>query len=445
MTATAARRRIRFNRGRVVAPGRLTTSLQLPRGLAGSGTHSVSTRWLLSRAIMLMVLGSRQERDVTNDVAYYARMLHNLFAGGNLHNTLIEYPLPVLILMVPPFVSGALNQVAFAILFVALMLAVDALFTMLLWRSQGRQRGPAVNFWLWFVPLLGPMAYFRFDLVPATLAGAALLAVATRPRLCGAFTACGAALKLWPAVMLPTFLLPRASRRQVLASFCATGLVLAVGSVVFGGYERSISPLRWQSGRGLQIESVLASPVMVRRLFHSSNWQLRISRFQAWEIYGPWTNPLQTVSTVLTVLGFAVLAWLWWRANALPAPSASVLGWLLFATAMIVTISNKTLSPQYILWLGGPLAALICRDYDDPVVRHTMRWLLVTAVLTQLEFPIFYATLTKHGGGTVVITAVLMARNLLLIYLTWVACRQTWRLTKAASLSGGAQSLSNEA
>ena len=61
--------------------------------------------------------------------------------------------------------------------------------------------GEAVTFWLWFVPLIGPTAYFRFDLVPAVLAGGAVLALMRRPALCGVLTAIGAALKLWPAII----------------------------------------------------------------------------------------------------------------------------------------------------------------------------------------------------------------------------------------------------
>ena len=42
------------------------------------------------------------------------------------------------------------------------MLAVDATFTWLLWRVTGRQGSAAVTFWMWFVPAMGPLAYFRF-------------------------------------------------------------------------------------------------------------------------------------------------------------------------------------------------------------------------------------------------------------------------------------------
>ena len=88
--------------------------------------------------------------------------------------------------LLPQFLLGFGNQVAFTILFALSMLAVDAAFTGLLWRADGRRRGDATNLWLWFVPALGPLAYFRFDLVPAVLAGGAVLAAIRRPAMAGA-------------------------------------------------------------------------------------------------------------------------------------------------------------------------------------------------------------------------------------------------------------------
>jgi len=42
---------------------------------------------------------------------------------------------------------------------------LDALFTWALWRSNGRHRDAGIDFWLVFVPLVGPLAYQRFDRV----------------------------------------------------------------------------------------------------------------------------------------------------------------------------------------------------------------------------------------------------------------------------------------
>jgi hypothetical protein len=407
-------------------------ALPVPPPVIAEGRSAIALRWVLSRALTLSLLTLFREGDVVGDVRYYAQSLHQLFHGGTLRDTLQEYPLPVLGLMVPQFVLGALNQVAFIVLFALSMLVVDAVFTGFLWRGDGRRRGDATNLWLWFVPAIGPLAYFRFDLVPAVLAGGAVLAAVRRPAVAGVLTAIGAGLKLWPAVMIPTFLVRRADRGRVLAGFVATGVGLAVLSLAVAGRGRTFSPLHWQTARGLQIESVSASPLMLARITDSGRWPVALSRYKAFEISGPGVHLSEQVSTALTMLGGLVLILLWLRAARHPAASAATLGWLFLTTALIVTVTNKTLSPQYLLWLGGPAAALAVRSPADAAVRRFGRWLLITAVFTQLEYPIGYDDIVRARGLMPLWTSVLVGRNILLIWLTWFAVRQAWRLTRAA-------------
>ncbi|MGI8666679.1 MAG: glycosyltransferase 87 family protein [Jatrophihabitans sp.] len=405
--------------------------LELPEAIVADGRHAIVLRWLCSRALVLMILVFAHESDVTGDVSYYARSLHQLVGGAGLRNTLQEYPLPVFLVTLPQFLLGFGNQVAFTLLFGLSMLATDAMFTAVLWRGDGRRRGDATNLWLWFVPALGPLAYFRFDLVPAVLAGGAVLAAIRRPAVAGVLTAFGAALKLWPAVMLPTFLIRRGDRRQVLAGFLGTGVLVGGLALVIGGVSRTLSPLHWQSARGLQIESVSATPLMLGRMVHPVGvWNIRLSQYKAFEIFGAGTRLIITLTTVLTVLGGLLLITLWWRALRLADPSAETLGWIFLATALVVTVTNKTLSPQYLLWLGGPVAALAVRKPADQAVRTFGRVLMVTALATQLVFPIGYNALLKTHSLMPLVTLDLALRNVLLLWLTWYSVRKVWRQTR---------------
>ncbi|HET6210092.1 MAG TPA: glycosyltransferase 87 family protein [Jatrophihabitans sp.] len=404
--------------------------LALPAAVIAEGRSAIMLRWVLSRALVLTIMVFAHESDVSGDVTYYATSLHQLFHGAGLHNTLQEYPLPVFAVLLPQFLLGLGNQVAFTILFAISMLVIDAGFTALLWHGDGRRRGDATNLWLWFVPALGPLSYFRFDLVPAVLAGGAVLAAIRRPALAGALTALGAALKLWPAVMLPTFLIRRGDRRAVLAGFFSTGILVGGLALALGGLRRTLSPLHWQAARGLQIESVLATPLMLARAVHPVGvWTIRLSKYKAFEIFGAGSRLLITLSSVLTVLGGLLLITLWRRALRLGTPSAETLGWLFLATALIVTVTNKTLSPQYLLWLGGPVAALAVRAPADHAVRSFGRVLMVTALATQFTFPIGYNALLKTHSLMPLVALDLALRNTLLVWLAWYAVRQVWRQT----------------
>ncbi len=404
--------------------------LPFPIEFSAPGGRSVALVWLATRSAILLVLGA-VGGPVTGDVLYYGRSMHSLFAGGSIRETLQEYPVPVLGVMLPQFLLGALNTVAFAFLFVASMLVLDAGFTRLLWLATGRRSSPAVTFWLWFVPAMGPLAYFRFDLVPAVLAGAALLTATRRPGWTGALTAVGVGLKLWPAVMLPVFLLRRAGRGLVLGWFALTCVVLVGASLLAAGPARLVSPLHWQSARGLQIESLPAAPLMLARALHPHHiWAIRTSKYKATEMFGAGVHVMLLISTVATLGGLLLLAWLWWRARARHDVSLVTLGWLILAAAAIATITNKTLSPQYVLWLGGPVAALAVFAPHDAAVRKAVRILLLASVLTQLIYPIGYARLVNVGWYTFPMTVLLALRNCVLIWLTCLACAQVWRLTR---------------
>jgi Glycosyltransferase family 87 len=385
------------------------------------------------RVLTLMLLAC--EFAVVHDVTYYRRALHALFvAHAGLHGTLIEYPLPALAVMLPQFLLARMNAVAFGLLFAATMLLCDACFTYVLWLADGRHRGYATNFWLWFVPCIGPMAYFRFDLVPALLAAAALLVVGRRPATAGALVAFGAALKLWPAILLPALLLRREIRGRALAGFGFAGAAMAVTTVLLGGLSRSLSPIRYQAHRGLQIESVVASPLMLARSFAPRRWRLRVSRFRAWEIYGPWVHASLTAASLLSVLGLLVLAGLWWRAGHSHVVDLPLLGWMFFATALVVTVTDKALSPQYILWLGGTFAAVAGHSAGRQV-RRARSMLLLVAVVTQVIFPIGYRMLTVRSVESVYPASLLVARNALLVWLTVLACHQVWRLSARSDVS----------
>jgi hypothetical protein len=403
----------------------------LPAAFTTGDARSIALIWIASRAAMLVVLGL-VGGPVTGDVRYYARSLHSMFYGGSLRLTLQEYPVPVLGIMVPQFLIGALSTVAFAFLFVASMLAVDAVFTAFLWRMTGRRLSPAVTFWLLFLPAMGALAYFRFDLVPAVLTGAAVLAMVRRPRWTGVLTGIGVALKLWPVVMLPVFLLRRTGRATVLVAFAITTGVLAVVSLAVAGYGRLVSPINWQGARGLQIESVPALPLMLARTVHPHGiWSVRTSTYKATEIFGSGVHAIVIASAALTAAALLALAWLWMRCRR--APELTTLGWLILTAAAVLTVTNKTLSPQYILWLGGPVAALFVLAPNDAAVRRIARLLIVLSVCTQFIYPIWYGRLVNVGWATLPMTLLLTVRNGLLCWLAWLAGAEVVRRTRVQS------------
>ncbi len=394
------------------------------------GGRTVVIGWITTRLVILIVLATL-EQFVVGDVFYYWRKIASLFDVG-LAKTLNEYPTPVpWLLWLPYGVTGG-SRVGYLAAFIVFMLLLDAAFTWALWRAVGHDA--AVDFWLVFVPLIGPLSYLRFDILPAVLAGGALLAARRRPWITGALTGLGAALKLWPALLIPAFLAHKPDRKPAAWGFVGVGVGLALISLVTGGWSRLVSPLTWQSGRGLQIESVWATPLMVARAVRPDRWVVDISKFQAYEIFGGGVNALLRVSDAATVVGLAVIAALFVCAFRNPDPSAVAVALVILATVAVMTVTNKTLSPQYLLWMGGPVAALLALRRTAPpqqqaFIGRLSRQLLVLALLTHLVYPVFYDGLLGRQGHamTVLSTLVTAVRNIALVLFTVEVCRLAWR------------------
>jgi hypothetical protein len=403
---------------------------------AHRGPRAVVIGWLITRGLMLVILAGF-ERFVVGDVLYYHRKINALFTAG-LDRTLFEYPTPVVWILWLPYGASLGSRVGYLIAFVILMLALDALFTYVLWRSAGRRHDTAVDFWLIFVLLIGPLSYLRFDMLPAVLAGAALLAARRKPWVTGALTGLGAAVKLWPALLIGPFMSYRSDRRPAGTAFVIVGFGLALFSLIFGGWSRLISPLTWQSDRGLQIESIWATPLMLARALSPDRWIVDISQYQAYEIFGPGVDGWITISNVATLLGLAMIILLTVRAFRHDGSTPVAIGFVIVATVALMTITNKTLSPQYLLWLGGLMAALLAlRPQATPrelsAINRMSGQLLILALLTQLVYPLFYDSyLGRHGQPMIIISTVVTAvRNLALVVFTVEACWLAWRMLGA--------------
>jgi hypothetical protein len=409
---------------------------------------SALVAWVISRAVMLG-LWALYEQVLNGDVAYYWDRMRRMALGlMPISQTMVEYPTPVLWLLRVPLQLSDGSKDGFAFAFVAMLMVADLIFTLLLW--QHGEGSLAVWFWVFFGVAMGPLLYFRLDLVPALLCAIALLAVRRSNQAgAGVALALGSGLKLWPSMLWPTML--RGERKQdakLTAAFFIGGVSLVIVAVLNAGVDRLLSPLKWQSARGLQVESVWATPVMIARLF-SDNYQTGLSQWQAFEVWGPGVDLLLTIANIATNLGYLaiLLAFILWIARLYPRlfalrprfepgahpASLSEIGLFVITVITVILIANKTFSPQYLMWLAAPLAVLllITGAPDAPTsIRKTAQgaaiWLLVLAVNTHLIYPVLYGYLLGPTASAGAATAVLVIRNLLLVIFGIWLIRRFW-------------------
>jgi len=408
---------------------------------AGPPARRLLAAWALSRLVLLALLCTG-EQIVLGDLAYFEDSLATLGARG-LEVTLVEYPLPaVLVLAVPWLLAQALGLIdpglveSYVVLVVGAAVATDAVFTWLLSRSESRNRGFALGAWVAALPLLGALAYARFDILPGVLAAVALLLLGRQPRVAAGVAAVAAGVKLWPALLLPAMAASRRTRADVVAGAAVVGTVLAVGSWMAGGWDRLVSPLTWQLERGLQVESVAATPLMLAWALEPHAWTVSYSQFHAFEIAGPGAGVALAASTALGVAGLAVVATLWlrlWRQEAGGSPEA--VAWTCLAAVTVLVVSSKVLSPQYLLWLLPMAAAALVVVRSEEAARRLRHWtvvLLAAAACTHLVFPLFYAGVMHPLEWSPAVVLVLALRNVLVIWLLGVAVREAWRAGAAA-------------
>jgi len=263
----------------------------------------------------------------------------------------------------------------------------------------------------------------------------------------GVVTGLGVMTKIVPGMVMPAamliFLL-RAdlfrSRRGLLAGAALLGLaatlvLINAGLLALAG-EKLWQIYTYHAARGIQLESlyggliILAhlagSPVSVDFAFGSHNVESILS--------GP--------ALVSAPLAFVLLALLvavqTWRGRqqgmaALLLQPAAGLGALTLVLLLAFVLTNKVLSPQYLIWFGAPLLSLA-------VSRTSMRLpaalLLGVAGLTQVIFPRCYELLVALHPALVL---VLNARNVLLVVLFILLVRRLPHILEGpAPPAGGA-------
>ncbi|MDQ1711418.1 MAG: hypothetical protein QOE45_868 [Frankiaceae bacterium] len=357
-------------------------------------------------------------RTIASDVRLYGRWAHGIVTWGRVpyRDFAWEYPPGAALFITPPGVSHAW----YPTLFVFEMVLVDLLVLVALRRlgmRLGSDRGVAL--WIFGVLLLGPIVLARYDVAAGLFAVLFALALASgAPFAAGVALGGGVVTKLWPLVLaLAVPFVP--GKRRLVAGFLLTVAVTVLAVVAIGGGRRLPAVLEHQAARGLQVESVAATPLVV---LERMGRPIDISLYKAsgsWDVTGPGTSFALSVSNVVTLAAAGLVLVLAWRVRSRPEAHLD-----LVATAMLlVVVTGKVLSPQYVTWLLAVLAAALCR-------RGSPLWppavlVAVAALLGQVVYPVLYRDLV-NGEGLVVVTA-LVARNVLLVVATALAVVRLWR------------------
>jgi len=315
------------------------------------------------------------------------------------HGGVPYHSIPVIPLLYPPGVLPFLvlptpTFGAYEAEFLALALATDVLVLLAL-LGTGRRLGA----WAWVVAplLLGPVFWARFDIFVAGLLVAGV--VAMEHRRYGWAAAClswAALLKVWPLVLLLLLLrqVPRERRRVYATVGFAILVVAVVPFLAIGGSQGLWFVMRLQSSRGVEVESLYALPLYA---VHAAGHVVPIVLAASYQFAGSADSVVAGVATGLTVLAVIALGWLSLQRRANWSPVG-----LLLATVALLLLTDKVLSPQYLVWVVVAVALAVDGVRDRRVLLWTLAGLLLT---TQAQFPFGFALLRRETTGALVLSA----------------------------------------
>ena len=278
--------------------------------------------------------------------------------------------------------------------------------------------------------VLGPVFLTRYDLWPALLAVAALAALLDERWAIGtSLIALTIAAKLFAVALIPLAVIHiyrrggRAALRRGVVAFIITSIIVWGPFLLLGPGGVRFS-LREQLGRGLQIESLGASVLLVadKLGLYDTHWVRGLSI----DLGGRLPRAVGAATTLLEGAAILFVGWLYaarqsTRARFVAAYAAS-------ATAFVAF--GKVLSPQFVIWLV-PLVAVVA----DPLLIG-----LLIAVLVTTQLDVIYGDWgLRYVNWSVWLLAL---RNALLLALFVELLR---RIARAARLRAGGPGLDQPA
>jgi hypothetical protein len=269
-------------------------------------------------------------------------------------------------------------------------------------------------FWILWPILMGPLVLTRFDVVPTFFALLALIVLSNRkirPYLSGFLLGIGALVKLWPMLLFVIY--PKNTIKKVSTSFVSTiVLVILFMSTWSVGFTNFLNN---QTSRGLQVESIAATPFVLAKLF-GANVEYPF-RYGSLEVQAIYANQIGFLLNLFTLIVFMTLFILNYQ-NKLNNLN-------LFDKALVIVIISialsRVFSPQFWVWIGG-LAALALINKETKL-KKVIVLLSISAFITQLIYPGQYvqllsgdvfATLLQLMRVTLFVWALVLGTKLLL-------------------------------
>ncbi len=340
------------------------------------------------------------------DIGFYHRYALAMFDEGASRRLPAEYPILALV----PFSLTLIPAGDYGVAFVVSMAVIVLASITVVWRTGPYRVAAAFTTYLL---LGGPWTLFgRYDLVVSMVVLGAVLAASTRKwRVAYALLAAGVLLKLYPLFLFPLFVIAQSREgprnRAAIVGPAIFALVAGAGLLASALLDANgwLNPVSFALRRPTEAESLPSTMLWILAGFGSPGG-LQHS-FNSANVVSAESSLVNVVFLIASVTGLAAV-------YALHANGRLSLRRGCLAALLVVVVTSRVLSPQYLLWLL-PLAAF--------EFGLTPLWVAI-CVLTFLVYPVLFEltglsdrfTATSYAFPFLLAVA---ARNLLLVLVTW--------------------------
>lgn len=348
------------------------------------------------------------------DLSLYEYWAYRVDNGTGVYGLATEWVYPALA-FIPIWIAGAIKIVSYEISWLLIVFVLNTVAVLLMVRPATNSTLFSGTYASWaFIAalfLLGPVAVSRIDSVSAALAFFGLVAISRNSTgLAAALFTVAGWIKIWPIALFAAMVAAFQNRlKAIVFATLISASVIAVGLVAGG--TKVLSFVSQQQERGIQIESVMATPWMWLAKFGLANIFFDDVVLTN-QVSGALVKELASVSNFILFGAIGITAFLAIRAIRAGRDPTQVFVLASLTGVLDLIVFNKVGSPQFMIWMAVVLVALVYFGINKSKLALVIGAAIL--LLTQLVYPIFYLELL---GLETLPLGLLTLRNLLLVAL----------------------------
>jgi len=384
---------------------------------------------LLEVVLGLLLIVFLRTVSVSDVVLYRSYALKVL--GGQIPyvNFFFEYPpASIIYFLLPALFTVTQNQYVIAFACINVVLAIlTILFSREMVLILKKNSKKAVLLMSLCLMILINLLLTRYDLLPAFLLVLAFYFYLKNPKkylfLAIIFVTLNGWVKLYGFILLPFFVIPELKARDfkrlktILLSFFLASLPFILLMLL------NLEGLKWflnyHGSRGLEVESTYSSVILTLSKLHLIPKVLLEYSFGSVNLITDTLLPKLTF--IFFIAAYLLILFKAFKSNWEKDPIKKL---LLFSTltVLVFVLTNKVLSAQYLLWLV-PLVVIGSLLLQKAKARLVQILFVLSCILTVIIFPNSWA---EFLHGSLLITLLLLARNIFLVVVCFVFFRELY-------------------